>query len=174
MLCQHTQHSWVCGSHYHSLCCSLGLDVGDHTCPSVLKWSFNLSISSVCHWVEIDHRLQEGTKGLLVLPLLCISPCVHNCSRFLLPLLLLLLLLLNTCVANCKASQCLTFPCGKGAHLPLDNWVFISCPVVIWPVEKCSMKTHYNAWCDLPSCCSLPINPLSMLIFWNIKWKEHC
>lgn len=87
---------------------------------------------------------------------------VHICRRALLRLtLLLLLLLLNTRVAIHKASQCLTFSSGRGAHLPLDNRVFVLCPVVMRPVEKYSVKTHYNAWYDLPSCYSSPINSLS-------------
>lgn len=43
--------------------------------------------------IKMEHRPQERTNVLLVLPLLCIRHCVHNCSQVLLPLMLMLLLL---------------------------------------------------------------------------------
>lgn len=44
-------------------------------------------------YIKMEHRPQESTNVLLVLPLLCVRHCVNNCSQDLLPLMLMLLLL---------------------------------------------------------------------------------
>lgn len=151
ILCQHTLHSRGWGSN-QSLCWSLGLGVGEHTSHRPF---YPLRTS----YVQMEHRLQERTSVLLVLPLLCIGHCVHSCSQVLLPLVLVLLPLnLVEPTARISVSH---FPSGKGAHLPLDNWVLLSRPVVIGPMDKCSMKARFNAWRGLPACCSLPIHSLS-------------
>lgn len=65
----------------------------ENTQATNFKMEFQPFCQLCTSYIKMEHRPQERTNVLLVLPLLCVRHCVHNCSQVLLPLMLMLLLL---------------------------------------------------------------------------------
>lgn len=65
----------------------------ENTQATNFKMEFQPFYQLCTSYIKMEHRLQERSNVLLVLPLLCVGHCVHNCSQVLLPLMLMLLLL---------------------------------------------------------------------------------
>lgn len=136
----------------------------ENTQATHFKMEFQPFYQLCTSYVKMEHRLQEKTNVLLVLPLLCIGHCVHHCSQVLLPLMLTLLPL-NIVEPTARHLSALLSPLERGLIYLLKTEIFFH--ILWWSGQWKSARwkliLRLGVVCQLAAHC--PFIPFQMLVF---------